>query len=188
MKIQKFNEFVNEKIMNNISKKRKFPTYKETEKDVSKDYLDNVDMFFIYKISKKDIGKYLNTWFIGDQHHNSKTGDIYSDEIITVKKVDKETSYCLYDKIYNPVSIDIMCPSGAKFIINEKGEKLYNMKAMIHSIDDSSFGAWFNNKPLEELKEIREKLMNWVNSYKVINGKKWIEYCKELGTDAIDYN
>jgi hypothetical protein len=36
----------------------------------------------------------------------------------------------------------------------EEDNNIQNMKAQIYSIDDSSFGIWWMEKSLEELKEI----------------------------------
>jgi DNA polymerase elongation subunit (family B) len=57
------------------------------------------------------------------------------------------------------------------------------MKAQIYSIDDSVFGIWWMEKSLEELKEIRIELMNWINKENILNGEKFLDYCISLGAD-----
>lgn len=67
---------------------------------------------------------------------------------------------------------------------------LYDMKAQIHSIDDSSYGIWWFNMPLEELKSIKPKLMKWISSKDEINGEEFLNLCVSLGADEDrkDYN
>jgi hypothetical protein len=184
----------------NLSNVRKFPTYKET-RDMDGEYSNSTDFYYIYKLSKKELGDYLNTWFRGVKTMASdlptnkvkaKRGEltdyIVTDEVWTVKKTDKETSNNLYNKDYNPIGLSIQCKTGGY----KEGEKefLYNMIASIKSIDDSSFTIWFMDKPLDELESIRENLMKWINSKDVINGHKFMDYCIELGADEdqLDYN
>jgi len=174
----------------NLSKKRKFPTIGETSPNAHKSNWDLTDFYFIYDLSKKDIGKYLNTWFVGNVMKN-KDGDVYTDEMWTVKKTDKETSDNLYRRKINPISLSIMCPTGARFKKNDEGEIInYQMKAQIHSIDDSSYGIWFDDMKLDELKRIRTKIMEWINAYKEINGEEFLDICISLGAneDSKDYN
>jgi hypothetical protein len=166
-----FKEFINESILN-LSKNKRFP--------------DN--FYVIYDMNKNEIGQYLNTWFIGQVV--TIKDFIAIDEMWIVKKVDNETSKHLYNRKYNPISINIMCPVGAKFELNDKGEKLYNMKAQIHSIDDSLYGIWFNGIPLEDLQEKREKIMEYINNKDLINGEEFLNICVDLGADedSKDYN
>ena len=187
--IKTYEQHVNEGVLN-LSKTRKFPTYGETNRGTHHSYDDYTDFYFIYNLNKHDIGKYLNTWFAG-QHIVSKNKKfVATDEMWTVKKVDEDTAVNLYNRIYNPISIDIKCPVGAKFKQNDKGEDLYEMKATIHSIDDSSFGIHFYNKTYEDFEEIRTQLMKWINSKPVINGDDFLKYCVSIGADetTIDYN
>jgi hypothetical protein len=183
----KFNESVS-----NLSKVRKFPE----------------NFYDIYDLSKFELGKYLNTWFTGEVRYASETpknrvkvkrGEfkdfIIIDEMWIVKKVDNETSYRLYDKKIAPVSIIIQCQHGAISKQNEKGEDLFIMKAQIHSIDDSSFGVWWYDKPIDELKSIRNRLMKWVNAQGgyggELNGEEFLKICvSSMGADedSIDYN
>lgn len=178
----KFNESVS-----NLSKIRKFPE----------------NFYDIYDLNKFELDKYLNTWFAGEVRYASETpknkvkvkrGEfkdfIIIDEMWTVKKVDNETSYRLYDKKIAPISIIIQCQYGAISKQNEKGEDLFIMKSQIYSIDDSSYGIWWNDIPLDELKNIRYKLMEWVNNQNKINGEEFLKICISLDADknSIDYN
>ena len=174
----------------NVVKIKKFPTYGDTNRINSEMYKNNSDLYMIYDLNKEDIGKYLNTWYIGEILKYKKGDFIITDEIVTVKKVNENTSMCLYDREYNPVTITIMCLTGAKFELNDKGEKLYRMKAQIHSIDDSSYGVLFDKKSLKELKLIRIEIMKWLNSQKLLDGDEFIKFCVSLGADeeSIDYN
>lgn len=190
--INNFDEYVNETYIGNLSKKRKFPNFEDTGKKVHPSNIKLSDVYSMYELSKKELGKYLNTWFVGEVHI-AKNGDCYRDEMWTFKKCDEETARVLYGRKINPISITIMCPTGAKFKFNDKGEKLYEMKAHIWSIDDSQYGIWFYNKTFEELEQIRLKLMQWLNSYVgnfKVDGEEFLERCISLGADpeSKDYN
>ena len=65
----------------------------------------------VYSLSKKDLGKYLNTWFRNEFHESKSLTKkmIYTDSMITLKKCDKETTSNLYKIKYNPLYISIMC-------------------------------------------------------------------------------
>jgi hypothetical protein len=173
----------------NFSKTRKFPTYKEThDKKECKGIEDQTDKYFVYDLSKENIGQYLNTWFNGN-HFTDKSGNIiHRSELWTVKRVDKDTMLHLYNRKYNPISLIIMCPvGGAK---SKDYGKLYNMKAQIHSIDDSSYGVWWNNRELTFLKETQKSIMKWLNSKTILNGEEFIQFCLTLDAeeDSVDYN
>lgn len=86
--------------------------------------------YVVYHTTKHNIGRYLNTWFL---ETIKKNNNYYYYK--TCKKVDKDTASHLYWRFYNVVSIYINCTS------NKCIE--HHMKAMIHSIDDSSYGIWF---------------------------------------------
>lgn len=168
--------------LTNLSKTRKWPTHEETSGRNSRG--DNSsDMYFSYDLPKQDIGKYLNTWFEGE-YHVAKNGVGIRDERITLVKVDDDTAYSLYGKDVNPISISRM-PS---YRTKTKGN--HDMKAQIHSIDDSSFGIWWMDKTLDELDEIRTILMSWISSKKIINGEEFLDYCVSIGADNSqrDYN
>ena len=87
----------------------------------------------------------------------------------------------LYRRKYNPVSISMS---------NSYEGNLYDMKAQIHSVDDGSFGIWWNNKSIEELKDCRKRLMEWINTSILLNGEEFLEICVGLGADpdTKDYN
>lgn len=188
--IESYTDYVNENVIN-LSKKRKFPTYGDTEKDRKyKSIADQTDIRSIYDLNKHDIGKYLNTWFVGEVKHSSNDKFVILDEMITVKKVDEDTQNHLYDRVYNPVALRIVCPTGAKFKQDENGYDLYNMYAMIESIDDSSYKVWFDQKTFDELVSIRTQIMKWINTQSILNGEEFLDYCISVGADpeSKDYN
>jgi len=115
---------------------------------------------------------------------------LITDEMWTVKKVDEESARHLYHRKYNPIVISIMCPGGGIFKQNKAGEDLYQMRAAINSVDDSSYTIWFDDKTLVELKEIRTNIMKWVSSKPIINGQEFLDMCVELGgsENSIDLN
>jgi hypothetical protein len=169
--------------MVNICKNKNWPTLDK------KKHWCHSDMYFTYDLRNKEIGDYLNIWFNGA---NFKNGDIVlRDEMITLKKVDGETASHLYHKKYNPVSIFIL-PFTTK---KTTEEPMYNMKAMIHSIDDSSFGIWWSNyygteNTFNNLTNIRMKLMEWISTKAVLNGTEFLNQCIILGAseESKDYN
>lgn len=169
--------------LTNFSKVRKWPTYEN----------GHTDYYFVYELNKNELGKYLNVWFQGrlvdriEPKNRKRPQDkhVFYDEVITLKKCDDETSDMLYHKKCNPVSILIM---------NSYRGELFDMKAQIHSIDDSSFRIWWNNKSIEDLKECRKRLMEWTNTSTLslhgLNGEDFLEICVSLGADPDkkDYN
>jgi hypothetical protein len=167
-----FKLFISKNILN-FSKNRKFPE----------------NYYTLYNLKKSDIGKYLNTWFEGINDISKDGKILYKNEICTLKKVDNNTALHLYRRKYNPIKIMILCPVGVKFKQNNK-EDLYNMKAMICSIDDSSYGIWYEYKSLIELQDIRIKIMKWINEQKIINGEQFLLYNMSFGAnkETIDYN
>jgi hypothetical protein len=177
--INKFQDFVNEH-MSNLSKNRKWKINSSGKHEFT-------DLYFTYKLPKSELGEYLNTWFEGVVA-KSKDGSItYRDEMVTLKKVDKDTANRLYHKFYNPITINIMYLKPNK---NDKGEDLYTMKAQIHSVDDSSFGIWWDDKTFEELSKIRIDLMKWINANPIINGEEFLNVCVNLSAteDSKDYD
>ena len=136
--INKFTDFLNEYV-SNLSKNRKWPSRTYSNGDCS-------DLYFTYHLPKSELGKYLNTWFVGVVAKSKDGKQTYRDEMVTLKKVDNETANHLYQKKYNPVTITILAPTGAmkNWKKNDKGEDCYRMKAQIHSVDDSSYGIWWN--------------------------------------------
>jgi len=148
--------------MINICKIRKFPDWH----------------YFVYYLSKQDRGKWLNVWF--QEEDCLYKGKKYSpNNYCTLKEVDKESMFHLYGRRFNPVSI---------FIINSyKKENPFSMKVMIHSVDDSSYGIWFDF-PLEGLECRRLLIMKWISERSIINGEKLLDYCESLGGEDRDYN
>ena len=185
--LKRFNEE-----LTNISKIRKWPTYGESSPNTYRDpnTQKTTDYYFVYDLNKNQMGKYLNVWFQGQEEDrviepNRKRPNqkrVYYNEVITLKKTDEESSRNLYNRKFNPVSINIMN--------SYKGDE-FDMKAQIHSIDDSSYGIWWINKPLEELKDSRTKLMDWLNYQpNGLNGEEFLNTCISLGADEDqkDYN
>jgi|ERR1035437_52211 hypothetical protein len=158
----------------NISKKRKFSGQ------------DDNCPYHIYNLNKKQMGDYMNMWFLDGQYYKGKP--LNKDQYWTVKKVDKETAGRLYLRILNPVSIHIMPSYDA--MKKDKNTKLCVMKAQIHSIDDSSFGVWWHEGTTDILTPIRLKLMEWIDCMTILNGDEFIKICLSLGAneDTIDYN
>lgn len=183
--IHKFNKFIKE---SNVSKIRKWDTIDRTHSHKSN--WDSPDLYFVYKLKKEELGKYLNTWFVGRIHKSKDELKVYTDEMITLKKVDTETANNLYRKKYNPLAIRILCPLGARFKQNDNNQDLYNMKAQLYSIDDSQYGIWWNDFTFSELEDIRVNLMKWIDSQSLLNGEEFLDKCVELGADANskDYN
>lgn len=148
--------------MINICKIRKFP--------------DNE--YFVYDLSKEDRGKWLNVWFQKEVFFY-KGKQYPRNEYCILKEVDKESMNYLYGRKFNPISI---------FIIDSyKKINPSAMKAMIHSIDDSSYGIWFD-EPLEELERKRLLIMKWISDRKIINGEEFLNYCESIGGEDKDYN
>lgn len=183
----KFFDQLNEGVedLSNYSKKRKWKTYPGRT---------DIDLYFVYKLDKKERGKYLNTWFDGEVIF-SKEGFLLKDEVVTLKEVDEKTANHLYRRKYNPIFIFINRPY--RRTKKEKDEvinkEFYQMKAEICSIDDSSYGIWWNEwdgYTIDVLKEIRLELMKWINSKPIINGEEFFTKCINLGADpeSKDYN
>jgi len=164
--------------MLNISKERKFPN----------------NEYDLYHLTKKERRKYLNTWFRGEDFIDKRKKVYPTNQYWTLKKCDKDTSRNLYNREYNNISINIIdawrCGKNPKSGQMEKIKPItpFDMKAMIHSIDDSSYGIWFKDKELTELGEIRLKIMKYVDSVSKINGEYFLNYCESLGGTDKDYN
>lgn len=156
--------------MLNISKKRYFPEWE----------------YFVYDLTRKQRGDYLNVWFPQVDWIDKRGKHYPRNHYWTLKKCDQETSYHLYCRIYNPVSINIM----PAYRYKEPKITPFDMKAQIHSIDDSSYGIWFQDMELSELTEKRLQIMRYVDYVKVINGEEFLKYCLMLGANlkSIDYN
>lgn len=168
----KFQDFVNESL-SNLSKTRK---WNMTPQGYS-------DMYFVYRLPKSKIGEYLNTWFVGEVRNSTRGSFKSNDEMITLKEVDQDTANHLYNRKYNPVVIRIMNAF-------QKDANLYQMKLVIRSVDDSSYGIWWNDTDLESLEATRVELMKHINTLPVVNGEQLLDYCVTLGADPTskDYN
>lgn len=97
---------------------------------------------------------------------SDKSKILNCDSFITLVKVDKESKGHLCGYKFNPLSLKIMCPIGAKFNKDETDNLLYDMKCQIYSIDDSSYGIWWYEVTIDELRRIRLVLMDWISSHK----------------------
>ena len=122
-----------------------------------------------YKLSKQDRPKYLNTWYKNDRNKFSKG-------FITLKRVNKSTANFLYGREYNPVTIN-------SYLDTTQYPHKYRNKATIWSIDDSSYGIWFEKLDVQ-------LLMKWISEQKLLDGKAFIDYCTKIGGDksTVDYN
>ena len=168
--------------INNICKKR------EWDKKVRADGSIYTDHYFTYSLKRKELGKYLNTWFVEDLHIVKEI--LYTDSLITLKKVDSYTSLQLYNRHYNPLSIIIMpVYKCLKLLKNNKANHLppyYVMKCHLHSIDDSSYGIWWGNSTIDTLRNKRFELMSWINQFdtkNLLNGEALLNKCIELGAN-----
>lgn len=176
-------------MISNLCKKREWNTLNRTF---------HYDYYFTYYLNKKKLGSYLNTWFV--DRLEISNGIIYNDSLITLKKVDKDTSDSLYRRPFNPLSIFIIPDRKSlnDYLTALKNKKklpilLYTMKCHLHSIDDSSYGIWWDNTLFEDLQNKRIELMNWINQFNtknLLNGEKLLDKCVELGAnpESKDYN
>jgi len=152
----------------------------------------NKDVYEVYyNMNETEVNDRLNKWFIGDNVSNKKI--IISDVLCTFKKMDEETQNRLYYEEVNPITLSIFCPLGAKFLFNDDGEELYEMKCQIHSKDDNSYGIWWcdkNQRTLSQLKSIREKIKKYIDENQIINGEDFLRCCIKFGAnpDSVDYN
>lgn len=122
------------------------------------------DYFFIYE--EENPKQFVNKCY------NSRINNF-----TIIKKVDQQTANRLYGRLYNPISI---------FVVNYSGKPM--IKAMIHSVDDSSFGIWWNKNEVFSI--IKKQLFKYLKSKQEVNGKEFLNKCISLGADpkTIDYN
>lgn len=166
---------INYTIMINISKKRRFPLLNKT-----------ADYWFIYKLSKKQLSNYLGVWFLGC-NISDKNNNILRREYLTIVKVDNSTMLHLYNRRYNCLSITLMNVWNKPNIAGK--EPIYNLKVQLHSIDDSSYGIWFNEISMSTYEEIKLAYMQHVeNQHNNINGEALVNLGKLLDCSDIDYN
>lgn len=169
---------------------RYFPTFHDTineetsirERRKLAKRTNHTNEYHIYRLDEEDlVFNWCDKWFKDkcDVLNNDK---YYYNAIWTVKKVDIETSYHLYNREYNPCSIKIMT--------SYKDPSTFALKAQMHSVDDSSYGVWFNKLTLDAAETLREKFVKHLDSQKIFNGIKFITFAKELGATEkdIDYN
>ena len=167
--------------MINISKKRR---WLKNEYDV-------------YQFNKNQRGDFLNVWFSDEilyypltikGQEKGKIGKVLtSDNLWTLKKVDKESANHLYNRVYNPVFVHIGCDH---YLSGKNKKVIYVMKACIKSIDDSSYGIWWIDRDLDYLYAQRIAILKYVDSCKELNGEQFLNYCISLGADEDqkDYN
>jgi hypothetical protein len=137
------------------------------------------DLYFLYHLSEVDRKKYLNTW-------TTLLISPESDTFFTLKEVDLQTSFMLYNIKFNPVCLNI-----SKQPVSPYGEGcdfVWIAIFYIMSIDDSSFTIWFEDKTKEEYEKIRLEMVSWLNDQEILNGNNFIEYCLKLGANIETYN
>lgn len=131
-------------------------------------------IYFSYKIPLYDKLLFLGKWFYCDLRENYI-------EYICLKEVDNETRLNLYDEQFNPVLI---------FVAKYGNE--FKMKAQICSIDDSSYGIWWESvKSIDQYLLTIERLKKFIDEQKLLNGHYFINFCiNNLNADlkTIDYN
>lgn len=150
-----------------------------------------VDYYDYYDLTKKEQNFYKNMWWnnfeIFKLGKNVECTHFFKDSMTCFIDVDQESSWRLYNRISNPVSIFISP------YFKEKRNKIsvfeLKMKVMIHSVDDSQFGIWFEGKTYEEFCHIRRLIMDYVMTHKTkLNGEEFLKFCEELGGFDKDYN
>lgn len=165
--------------MLNISKKRRFSGP------------DDNCPYHIYNFTRKKRGDYVNVWFPGEEIQVKKSKKNYLwdyDTLWTIKKVDKKTAGCLYNREWNPVCMSIHRSYSA--FLKDKNSTLCDFRAIIYSIDDSSFAIYWTEMERKDLEPIRLEIMKWIDSQKILNGEEFINYCVSKGAnpETIDYN
>lgn len=126
--------------------------------------------YFIYDIDNQEIiNKYLDNWYVDETD--------FSIRFRAFKEVDENTSYHLYNRIYNP--LDIRC-----FYHGYHDEIC--VKVHLWSIDDSSYGMWLNDTDItkEKIKEIIE----FIFTSSQLSGDELFEIGKTLGFHDFDTN
>ncbi len=144
--------------------------------------------YAIYTELTMDEIKDASEWYL--YKNVGKDDVIYNQSIIKIMPCDEDTYFHLYRRAYNPVKISIVCPTGAVFKTNDKGDLLYNMICSINSVDDSSYTIWFMQIPYKTLNYIRGELVKYIDELNYINGEELLKKCILLGADesTIDYN
>lgn len=146
------------------------------------------EVYDLYKMNISDVADMMGKNYKGTYGTSKDGSKVYEDEIIRVVLCDEESTRLLYRRPINPLSVRILCPVGAKFKQDEKGRDLYNMKAQIHSIDDSQYGIWFHDLPYSKLEYIRKLILEYVDENYLINGEDFLTFCELIGGVDKDYN
>lgn len=132
-----------------------------------------LDMYYIYKCSKLERSKYLNTWYDG------VVNDYQLSTFITCKAVDSKSKLHLYCRKYNPVIVRI----------ETNLFESYNVCCKICSVDDSSYTAFICEVNLEAAKQIQLELMEYISNCKVLSGDNLMEHCKQFANNLrFDFN
>ena len=159
-----------------ITPDERYPNYKRCE------------VYDLYKMNISDVADMMGENYKGAFETLKDGCTVVRDEIIRVVLCDEETTRRLYRIPINPLTVKILCPVGAKFKQDDKGKDLYNMKAQIHSIDDSQYGIWFQDLPFSTLEHIRKLILDYVSENYLINGEDFLTFCELLGGVDKDYN
>ena len=141
---------------------------------------DRTDEYFVYKLEEEEVVfNWVDKWF--HDKFDNLSPDRYYTSIWTIKMVDVETSQHLYNRLYNPFRISVMR--------QYKDPLKYSIKAQMHSVDDSSYGAWFNGlADLTEVDRIVNEVVDYIDGLKVFNGQNFVNFVTALGCKDIDYN
>lgn len=166
---------------------RNFPTHVET-RDLSRRELrkrrntPQTNEYFVYALNEEDlVFNWVDQWF---RDSTDVTDPYYAVTVWTVKKVDEQTSWHLYNREYNPFSIRIM-----NDLAPEQGKATsYRIKAMMHSIDDSSYGVWFKNLTLEQAEALRDTIAEYISSQLIFNGDAFFKFTESIGGIDFDRN
>jgi len=144
------------------------------------DHQGDPDYYYVYGYN---IENYLNKWYKGLFDRRGEC--VTYDEMLTIVRTNGITTNRLYERPYNNLSVNIM-----KYYKDDSCN-LHDMKAMIHSLDDSTYGVWFNRRNYNDLLHIRLKILYWVNKHRDnMDGEDFLRMCLSIGADAdsVDYN
>ncbi|MEG1010208.1 MAG: hypothetical protein RSF67_10435, partial [Clostridia bacterium] len=100
------------------------------------------------------------------------TKQVAREEWSTLKEVDEETFYCLYNRQYNPVVITISK--------NETNNENYNIMLSLFSIDDTAFKILLENKTLLEKEDIILEIIDYIDFNDIINYRSFLTYGIEV--------
>lgn len=162
--------------------------------NISKKRLWLANEYDVYRFNRRERGRFLNVWFpeIITYHPIKLKGKekkkvLCNDKLWTLKKVDADSANHLYNQVYNPVYVALGCDY---YLSNKLGKIIYHMCARIKSIDDSSYGIWWFDENIDNLREKRLLMLKYIDSVQELNGEKFFNKAIELGADeeTKDYN